>query len=144
MSVGARFRPAVPTAGGEEEAEADEQGVSLTMPFHQRVAMVRAARGCSQAVAMRLVMKERAGTKASKRAAAAAAAGGGKGGNGADGAADGFGCVVASRPPDAGALAAQRARQESAAAALTLTLAPDPNPNPEPDPNPDPEPEPSP
>ena len=142
MSVGARFRPAVPTAGGEEEAEADEQGVSLTMPFHQRVAMVRAARGCSQAVAMRLVMKERAGTKASKRAAAAAAAG--KGGNGADGAADGFGCVVASRPPDAGALAAQRARQESAAAALTLTLAPDPNPNPEPDPNPDPEPEPSP
>ena len=142
MSVGARFRPAVPTAGGEEEAEADEQGVSLTMPFHQRVAMVRAARGCSQAVAMRLVMKERAGTKASKRAAAAA--GGGKGGNGADGAADGFGCVVASRPPDAGALAAQRARQESAAAALTLTLAPDPNPNPEPDPNPDPEPEPSP
>ena len=142
MSVGARFRPAVPTAGGAEEAEADEQGVSLTMPFHQRVAMVRAARGCSQAVAMRLVMKERAGTKASKRAAAAA--GGGKGGNGADGAADGFGCVVASRPPDAGALAAQRARQESAAAALTLTLAPDPNPNPEPDPNPDPEPEPSP
>ena len=40
---------------------------------------------------MRLVMKERAGTKPFKRGGGG---GGGKGCNGADSAADGFGCVV--------------------------------------------------
>ena len=103
VSVGARFRPAVATAGGAEEAEGgEEKAVTLTMPLHQRVAMVRAARGCSQAAAMRLVMKERSRAKPTK---------------GGDDGGDGDGCVVAPRRPDEGVVAAQRARQETAAAA---------------------------
>ena len=91
------------TAGGAEEAEGgDDKAVTLTMPLHQRVAMVRAARGCSQAAAMRMVMKERSRAKPTK---------------GGDDGGDGDGCVVAPRRPDEGVIAAQRARQETAAAA---------------------------
>ena len=69
------------------------------MPLHQRVAMVRAKRGCSQAVAMRIVMKQEAKGK--------------KGGK----AVEEDGCVALSeRPPDS-VLEAQRARQEAAAQA---------------------------
>ena len=61
VSVAVRFRPAVATAGGKDAATAE--GDAVVMPLHQRVAMVRAKHGCSQAKAMRIVMKQEAAAK---------------------------------------------------------------------------------
>ena len=61
VSVAVRFRPAVETAGGKDAATAE--GDVVVMPLHQRVAMVRAKHGCSQAKAMRIVMKQEAAAK---------------------------------------------------------------------------------
>ena len=94
VNVAVRFRPAVATAGGADTGE--DEGNNVTMPLHQRAAMVRAARGCSQAAAMRIVMKER--SKATKKD-------------------DGFSLVAAPERPSEEALEAARLRTEAAAAA---------------------------
>ena len=94
VSVSVRFRPAVATAGGAETGE--DEGDNVVMPLHQRAAMVRAARGCSQAAAMRIVMKER--SKAAKKD-------------------DDFSLVAAPERPSEEALEAARRRTEAAAAA---------------------------
>ena len=101
VSVAVRFRPAVETAGGAEA----ERGETIVMPLHQRVAMVRAKRGCSQAKAMRIVMKQEAAAKA---------ASGGKSGDSWAVDAD---CVAVGDRPSAASLAALEAQQAAAAAA---------------------------
>ena len=47
VSVSVRFRPSVATAGGHEAAIGRAEDV--TIPLHQKIAMVRAKRGCSHA-----------------------------------------------------------------------------------------------
>ena len=93
IGVSCRFRPAVANAGGVDKNEGD----AVVMPLHQRVAMVRAKRGCSQAAAMRIVMKQEAKAKAG-------AAGG------ADASDDPWGgCVAAPEKPPESVIEAQRA-----------------------------------
>lgn len=51
VSVAVRFRPAVPTAGGLDVSKAtmgEDEEETVIIPLHQKVAMVRAKRKCSQ------------------------------------------------------------------------------------------------
>ena len=95
VSVCARFRPTVKTAGGSDAAGA---GDAMTMPFHQRVAVVRAKHGCSQAKAMKLVMMREANASKSDPWSTDVA--------------------VAQRPSDASLAALEAQRQAAAAAHL--------------------------
>ncbi|EOD33413.1 hypothetical protein EMIHUDRAFT_455819, partial [Emiliania huxleyi CCMP1516] len=97
VSVCARFRPTVKTAGGSDAAGA---GDAMTMPFHQRVAVVRAKHGCSQAKAMKLVMMREAKSGASKSDPWSTDV------------------AVAQRPSDASLAALEAQRQAAAAAHL--------------------------
>ncbi|KAL1523993.1 hypothetical protein AB1Y20_018908 [Prymnesium parvum] len=100
IGVSVRFRPAVETAGGDA---AKNEGDSVVMPLHQRVAVVRAKQGCSKAEALQVVMRQEA---------AARERGGRVQGNSWDG------CVVAAEKPSETVLEARRLKQEAAAKAM--------------------------
>ena len=108
VSVCARFRPAVATAGG---TDANNEGDVVVIPLHQRVSMVRAKHGCSQAKAMRIVMQQEAAAKAKARGGTAGSAAGVEACVMED-------CVVAvGERPSESALAALEAKQAAAAEA---------------------------
>ena len=132
VSVAVRFRPAVATAGGAEQLltalDGEEGEETVTIPLHQKVAMVRAKRGCSHAQAMKFVMKQEQKAKDRRSGMAKLARGGGGGGGGVVGgvvmSGDEDTCVVAAaaRPSDT-ARQRHEARLEAAAAAHVAAAA---------------------
>ena len=113
VSVAVRFRPAVANAGGEDTERDGEEVVVI--PLHQKVAMVRAKRGCSHGQAMRIVMRQEQQAK-DRRAGKRGMMGGLAGTGGASANADGC-SVAAAQQASSTYRERQSAAQDAAAAA---------------------------